>query len=247
MENKDFRLLLSFSEENDITDSITILYNNYKIRKKQSSPIYEKNVELSSDSKILSIEEKKLEDNNKKVINTLNKITDCYLNLYKLLEYNLSLLTDILEKVESMDFDLNINKQKIIDLIKNLFSSIMIILSSKYDDEYIFNYFNDKYKVKDGYNLFYNKNNKNIPIYFVNSFRVRFSLSGLGKIIPYDKNKEFKNEFYLGAKFNLCKDRPLLKIELKKSIKRIKKFMDYVDKTYTIVGSIFNNLSLIID
>ena len=132
MENKDFRLLLSFSEENDITDSITILYNNYKIRKKQSSPIYENNVELSSDSKILSIEEKKLEDNNKKVINTLNKITDCYLNLYKLLEYNLSLLTDILEKVESMDFDLNINKQKIIDLIKNLFSSIMIILSFKY-------------------------------------------------------------------------------------------------------------------
>ena len=90
MENKDFRLLLSFSEENDITDSITILYNNYKIRKKQSSPIYENNVELSSDRKILSIEEKKLEDNNEKVINTLNKITDCYLNLYKLLEYNLS-------------------------------------------------------------------------------------------------------------------------------------------------------------
>ena len=44
MDNKDFRLLLSFSEENDITDSITILYNNYKLRKKQSSPIYEKNV-----------------------------------------------------------------------------------------------------------------------------------------------------------------------------------------------------------
>ena len=116
MDNKDFRLLLSFSEENDITDSITILYNNYKLRKKQSSPIYEKNVELSSDSKILSVEEQKLEINNKKVINTINKITECYLNLYKLLEYNLSLLNDILEKVESIDFDLDMNKQKLIDL-----------------------------------------------------------------------------------------------------------------------------------
>ena len=247
MDNKDFRLLLSFSEENDITDSITILYNNYKLRKKQTSPIYEKNIELSSDSKILSVEEQKLEINNKKVINTINKITECYLNLYKLLDHNLSLLTDILEKIESIDFDLDMNKQKLIDLLKNLFSSIMIILSSKYEDEYIFNYFDDKYKIKSGYNLFYNKNNKNIPIYFVDSFRVRFSLSGLGKLVHYDKNKDFKNEFYLGAKFNLCKDRSTLKIELKKGIKRIKKFMDYVDKAYTIVGSIYNNLSLIID
>ena len=241
MENKEFKLLLSFSEENEITDSITILYNNYKLRKKQSSPIYEKNIELSSDSKLLSIEEQKLEKNNKNVVNILSKITDCYLNFYKLLEYNLSLLNDILQKVESIDFDLEMNKNKLIDIIKNLFSSIMIILNSKYNDEYLFKYFDDKYKIKSGYNLLFNKNNKNVAVYFVNSYRVRFSLSGLGKIVPYDENKEFKNEFYLGGKFNLCNERTTLKIELKKSIKRIKKFMDYIDKNYTIVGSSKNS------
>jgi hypothetical protein len=101
--------------------------------------------------------------------------------------------------------------------------------------------------IKKGYDLLFCKKGKNIPLYYVNSYRIRLGDQGLGKIVPYEKNLEFKNEYYLGAKFLESNTNEDIKYELKKAIKRVNRLQDYFNTQYTISGAIYNNLRILYD
>ena len=168
-------------------------------------------------------------------------------NTHKLLENNNKVLNDLLENINSENIKFSVKQQKLVEVTKAVISAILIILNSKYEDENLFTIFENKYKVKKGYDLLYCKKGKNIPLYYVNSYRLRFSNQGLGKIVPYDKNLEFKNEYYIGGKFIEAKSNEEMKHELKKAIKRINRLQDYFNTQYTISASIYNNLRILYD
>ena len=254
---KKLKVLLSnFSDENNLDESILIVYDKYKREKEDSNNssdrIFEINnkIEKLSDENLkneLSQEEIKIKNNNHKVINILDKISISYLNLYKLLESNNKIFNDILEKIDSEDISLSLKKDKLSNLTKSLLESILIVFSSKLDDENLFSIFQNKHQIQKGYDLLFCKKNKNVPIYYVDSYRIRFGDQGLGKIVPYDKNLEFKNEFYIGGKFLTCETTSEIKNELKKAIKRMNLLQDYINTKYTIAGSIYNNLKILYD
>lgn len=305
---KKLKVLLSnFSDDNNLSDSVSIIYNEYKNERKinnegLSIEIFENkevinNDRLSTNSlsqgntvvvnpqlKVisdrlsdqgfessvlrasprlsieiidklsdenllndLSNEEIKIQNNNDKVLNIMDKVSNSYLKIYKLLENNNKVLNDLLENINSENIKISVKQQKLVDITKAVISTILIILNSKYEDENLFTIFENKYKVKKGYDLLYCKKGKNIPLYYVNSYRLRFSNQGLGKIVPYDKNLEFKNEYYIGGKFIEAKSNEEMKHELKKAIKRINRLQDYFNTQYTIAASIYNNLRILYD
>jgi len=252
---KKLKVLLSnFSDENNFTDSVSIVYNKYKMYKENSnsSEIFEdvKMITKLSDENInndLSQEEIKINNSNNKVVNILDRITNIYLKLYKLLENNSKILSDIYETIDTQDIKLSVKKNKLLEIIKSLMKSLVIIFNSKYEDENLFSIFQNKHMKKKGYNLLYCRDGKNIPIYYVNSYRVRFGDQGLGKIVPYEKNLDFKNEYYIGGKFTEVKKNEDIKYELKKAIKRINRLQEYFNTQYTISGSIYNNLRILFD
>ena len=255
---KKLKVLLSnFSDENNLSDSIMIIYDKYKKNKKDkdensSEKIFEINnkIDKLSDEYLrndLSQEEIKIKNNNEKVINILDKISNSYLNLYKLLETNNKVYTDIFEQIDSENISLALKKEKLSNLTKTLLESIMLVFRSKFEDENLFSIFQNKHMIQKGYDLLFCKKNKNVPIYYVDSYRIRFGDQGLGKIVPYDKNLELKNEFYIGAKFLACENTSEVKSELKKAIKRMNLFQNYLDTKYTIAGSIYNNLKILYD
>ena len=293
---KKLKVLLSnFSDDNNLSDSVSIIYNKYKKERKinndgLSIEIFE-NEEINNDrlsinslsqSEIklgqeisvsnrneivsprlsneiidklsdenllndLSNEEIKIQNNNDKVLNIMDKVSNSYLKIYKMLENNNKVLNDLLENINSENIKISVKQQKLVDITKAVLSTILIILNSKYEDENLFTIFENKYKVKKGYDLLYCKKGKNIPLYYVNSYRLRFSNQGLGKIVPYDKNLEFKNEYYIGGKFIEAKTNEEMKHELKKAIKRINRLQDYFNTQYTISASIYNNLRILYD
>ena len=293
---KKLKVLLSnFSDDNNLSDSVSIIYNKYKKERKinndgLSIEIFE-NEEINNDrlsinslsqSEIklgqeisvsnrneivsprlsneiidklsdenllndLSNEEIKIQNNNDKVLNIMDKVSNSYLKIYKMLENNNKVLNDLLENINSENIKISVKQQKLVDITKAVISTILIILNSKYEDENLFTIFENKYKVKKGYDLLYCKKGKNIPLYYVNSYRLRFSNQGLGKIVPYDKNLEFKNEYYIGGKFIEAKTNEEMKHELKKAIKRINRLQDYFNTQYTISASIYNNLRILYD
>jgi hypothetical protein len=252
---KKLKVLLSnFSDENNLTDSVSIIYNKYKKYKENSnsSEIFENinNTSRVSDENLrndLSQEEIKINNSNNKVVNILDEITSLYLKLYKLLENNSKILSDIYEKIDIQDTQFSVKKNKLLEIIKTLMKSIIIVFNSKYEDENLFSIFQNKHMKKKGYNLLYCKHGKNIPIYYVNSYRVRFGDQGLGKIVPYEENLDFKNEYYIGGKFTEVKTDEDIKRELKKAIKRINRLQDFFNTQYTIAGSIYNNLRILLD
>lgn len=294
---KKLKVLLSnFSDDNNLSDSVSIIYNKYKKERKinndgLSIEIFEneevinndrlsinslsqseiklgKEISVSNRNEIgsprlsneiidklsdenllndLSNEEIKIQNNNDKVLNIMDKVSNSYLKIYKMLENNNKVLNDLLENINSENIKISVKQQKLVDITKAVISTILIILNSKYEDENLFTIFENKYKVKKGYDLLYCKKGKNIPLYYVNSYRLRFSNQGLGKIVPYDKNLEFKNEYYIGGKFIEAKTNEEMKHELKKAIKRINRLQDYFNTQYTISASIYNNLRILYD
>ena len=293
---KKLKVLLSnFSDDNNLSDSVSIIYNKYKkerninneeisIEKQsfsidnprlsinslsQSEIIFDQEpalvtnpngtasyrlsneiIDKLSDENLLndlSNEEIKIQNNNDKVLNIMDKVSNSYLKIYKLLENNNKVLNDLLENINSENIKFSVKQQKLVEVTKAVISAILIILNSKYEDENLFTIFENKYKVKKGYDLLYCKKGKNIPLYYVNSYRLRFSNQGLGKIVPYDKNLEFKNEYYIGGKFIEAKSNEEMKHELKKAIKRINRLQDYFNTQYTISASIYNNLRILYD
>lgn len=253
---KKLKVLLSnFSDENNLSDSVIIIYNNYKNKKKEkssSSELFENitNEKILSEENLkndLSQEEIKIINNNNKVLHILDSITICYLKLYKILENNSNLLTNILEKIEVDDISLQVKKKKMFEIIKSLMTTIILIFKSKYENENLFSIFQNKHQIKKGYDLLFCKKGKNVPIYYVHSYRLRFGDQGLGKLVPYDKNLEFKNEFYIGGKFMDTNEINEIKCEVKKTIKRINKLQDYFNTQYTIAGAIYNNLKIFYD
>lgn len=293
---KKLKVLLSnFSDDNNLSDSVSIIYNKYKKERninneeisieKQSFSIDNPRLSINSLSQSeitfdqelalvtnpngtasyrlsneiidklsdenllndLSNEEIKIQNNNDKVLNIMDKVSNSYLKIYKLLENNNKVLNDLLENINSENIKFSVKQQKLVEVTKAVISAILIILNSKYEDENLFTIFENKYKVKKGYDLLYCKKGKNIPLYYVNSYRLRFTNQGLGKIVPYDKNLEFKNEYYIGGKFIEAKSNEEMKHELKKAIKRINRLQDYFNTQYTISASIYNNLRILYD
>lgn len=296
---KKLKVLLSnFSDDNNLSDSVSIIYNKYKKERKinndgLSIEIFENKEVINNDNPRLSInslsqseinlgqeisvenrneiassrlsneiidklsdenflndlsnEEIKIQNNNDKVLNIMDKVSNSYLKIYKMLENNNKVLNDLLENINSENIKISVKQKKLVDITKAVLSTILIILNSKYEDENLFTIFENKYKVKKGYDLLYCKKGKNISLYYVNSYRLRFSNQGLGKIVPYDKNLEFKNEYYIGGKFIEAKTNEEMKHELKKAIKRINRLQDYFNTQYTISASIYNNLRILYD
>jgi hypothetical protein len=305
---KKLKVLLSnFSDDNNLSDSVSIIYNKYKKENKEvdylvvthrvndllvthrgksssqsditfqelespNSPfegivpresfqqkvICDRSINeiidklsdenlLNDLSNDLSNEEIKIQNNNDKVLNIMDKVSNSYLKIYKLLENNNKVLNDLLENINSDNIKISVKQQKLVEITKAVISAILIILNSKYEDENLFTIFENKYTVKKGYDLLYCKKGKNIPLYYVNSYRLRFSNQGLGKIVPYDKNLEFKNEYYIGGKFIETKSNEEIKHELKKAIKRLNRLQDYFNTQYTISASIYNNLRILYD
>ncbi len=258
-------LLNNFSDENNLSDSVSIIYSKYKKEKIKGKKLNEgggvnsfsydlfDNNELMdkvSDENLLhnlSNEEIKIQNNNDKVINIMDKISNSYLKIYKLLENNNVLLTDILDNIESIEIMLSVKKKKLVDITRALMSSILIIFDSKLEEENLFTIFENKYTIKKGYDLLFCKKGKNRPLYYVNSYRIRFGDQGLGKIVPYERNLEFRNEYYLGGKFVTANTNEDIKYELKKAIKRVNRLQDYFNTQYTISGSIYNNLMILYD
>jgi hypothetical protein len=256
---KKLKILLSnFSDENNLSDSVSIIYNKYKKDKNNVNngpnlkrlikPIKEKS--SSTDENLinnLSNEEIKIQNNNDKVLNIMDKVSNSYLKIYKLLESHHKTITDILMNINSDNIMISVKKQKLVNITKSLMSSIIIIFDSKCENENLFTIFQNKHMIKKGYDLLFCKKGKNIPLYYVNSYRIRFGDQGLGKIVPYEKNLEFKNEYYLGAKFLETNTNEEIKYELKKAIKRVNRLQDYFDTQYTISGAIYNNLRILYD
>jgi len=262
---KKLKVLLSnFSDENNLSDSVSIIYDNYKkkkdidTQKKNSISIEEIDLKININKKNsssteenllndLSNEEIKIQNNNEKVFNIIDKVSNSYLKIYQLLESHSNLLTNILENINAENIMLSVKKQKLVTVTKSIISSILIIFDSKCDNENLFTIFQNKHMIKKGYDLLYCKKGKNIPLYYVNSYRIRFGEQGLGKIVPYEKNLEFKNEYYIGGKFLEATTNQELKYELKKAIKRVNRLQDYFNTQYTISAAIYNNLKILYD
>jgi hypothetical protein len=253
---KKLKVLLSnFSDDDNLSDSVIVIYNEYKKNKKKDNFSFELFEDMNNEKKFsdenlkndLSQEEIKIINNNKKVLNILDNITDSYLKLYSILENNNKVLTDILQNIEVDDISISVKKIKMVEIIKSIMTTILVVLNSKYENENLFSIFQNKHQIKKGYDLLYCKKGKNIPIYYVHSYRLRFGDQGLGKMVPYDKNLEFKNEFYIGAKFMESTNINEIKCELKKTLKRLNKLQDYFNTQYTIAGAIYNNLRIFSD
>ena len=124
---KKLKVLLSnFSDDDNLNDSVMIIYNKYKKNKEKqnsSSELFENlnNEKKLSDENIkhdLSQEEIKININNNKVIHILDSITNCYLKLYSILENNSKVLSDILENIAAEDISIQVKKKKIVEIIK---------------------------------------------------------------------------------------------------------------------------------
>ena len=180
---KKLKVLLSnFSDDNNLSDSVSIIYNKYKKERKinndgLSIEIFEneevinndrlsinslsqseiklgKEISVSNRNEIgsprlsneiidklsdenllndLSNEEIKIQNNNDKVLNIMDKVSNSYLKIYKMLENNNKVLNDLLENINSENIKISVKQQKLVDITKAVISTILIMVLVKID------------------------------------------------------------------------------------------------------------------